>query len=138
MSTYSPVRHLCFLAAHRNLESYIAPSLPVVSHPLIFPRHFVVCWWQCRCCRLQAHLSTGSFLQLKAGGGGRKVILAQCWGTGDSQAAVPVFLALTGNEISFLSVSPVSNCHNNPWICVVHILPQTQGRYFNACMSLEK
>lgn len=50
---------------------------------------------------------------------GRKVILAQWWGSGDSQAAVPVFLAPAGNEISFLSVSPVSNCHDNPWICVV-------------------
>lgn len=35
-------------------------------------------------------------------------------------------------------MSPVSNPHNNPWICVVHILPQTQSRYFNTYMSLKK
>lgn len=89
-------------------ESYVAPSLPVIPHPLTFPRHFAACWWQCRCDRLHARCRAGSFLQLKAGGGRHEVALAQCWGISDSQAAVPVFLGPTGNEISFLSVSPVT------------------------------
>lgn len=123
ISTYSPVRHLSFLAVHGSLETFRAPSLAVVPHPHTFPGTWR-CAGECQCHRWHAHFRTGWLLQLKAGGGVCKVTLAQGWGIVYPQAVIPVFLALTGHKIS-LSVSPMSNCHNKPWTCVVHILPQT-------------